>query len=65
MKDEVTFIRSYDKHNVMLTETKHWTTTSVYVEIEAYKDRMRRGEVAYIEVYWYRAGMQTVYAHEV
>jgi hypothetical protein len=65
MSGEPTFIRGYDKYSVMVTETIHWTPSSAYVEIEAYKERMCDGEIAFIEVIWPRMGMQTIYAHEV
>ena len=38
------------KFGALLLETVHSTETSAYVEIEAWKERMKRGEVSKVEL---------------
>jgi len=40
----------------LLLETSHTTETSAYVEIEAWKERMKRGEVSRVELVDQRVG---------
>jgi len=40
----------------LLLETSHTTETSAYIEIEAWKERMKRGEVSKVELIDHRVG---------